>query len=141
MLPSDNASNPLASISRVAHDYWVRYNGYDVDITTPGTVAPCEDHAAGAPFAVDQHGHGGRSGALVKLCDRGRESRARLLGQRFGPGRLRELLNVVQAEQATELTIKHAKLLRIGGEPHRPFAWRRRRADFQARHARVKILR
>ena len=42
------SKDPLASISRVAHDYWVRYNGYDVDVTTPGPVPPCEDHAAGA---------------------------------------------------------------------------------------------
>jgi len=40
--------DPLFSISKLAHDYWVRYNGYLPNVTAPGTVAPCVDHAAGS---------------------------------------------------------------------------------------------
>ncbi len=40
--------DPLFNISKIAHDYWVRYNGYTVVSTTPGTVPPCVDHAAGS---------------------------------------------------------------------------------------------
>lgn len=40
--------DPLFNISKVAHDYWVRYNGYVPSITTPGAISPCVDHAAGS---------------------------------------------------------------------------------------------
>lgn len=41
------SKDPLVNISTVAHEFWVRYNGYRVGITTPGTVVPCVEHAAG----------------------------------------------------------------------------------------------
>ena len=45
------SKDPLFNISMIAHEFWVRYNGYKVGITTPGTVVPCVEHAAGPEAA------------------------------------------------------------------------------------------
>ncbi len=42
------SKDPLFNISQVAHEFWVLYNGFEADTTTPGTVPPCVDHAAGS---------------------------------------------------------------------------------------------
>jgi poly(3-hydroxybutyrate) depolymerase len=42
------SKDPLYDIAMVAHRYWVRYNGFTVNSTTPGTVPPCVDFAAGS---------------------------------------------------------------------------------------------
>lgn len=39
--------DPLASITRVAHEYWVLYNGFEPEVASPGAVSPCVDHSAG----------------------------------------------------------------------------------------------
>ena len=53
--------DPLDNISRVTHDFWVLYNGFELNVTHPGTVAPCVDHSAGSldyPVLLCRHEEG-----------------------------------------------------------------------------------
>lgn len=53
--------DPLDNISRVTHDFWVLYNGLELNVTRPGTVAPCVDHSAGSldyPVLLCRHEEG-----------------------------------------------------------------------------------
>jgi len=57
------SKDPLVDIATVAHKYWVRYNGLQVDTTVPGAVPPCVDHGAGARdypvlFCLHEEGDG-----------------------------------------------------------------------------------
>ncbi|MFC1670930.1 alpha/beta hydrolase family esterase [Spirochaetota bacterium] len=57
-----DTSVPL-SIAENAHNYWVLYNGFDIEISSPWSIGPCVDHSMGAsdyPMIWCQHdgGHG-----------------------------------------------------------------------------------
>lgn len=50
VLQIQGSRDPLvpASIGELGRQFWVAYNGFDLDTTGPGIVAPCVDHSLGA---------------------------------------------------------------------------------------------
>lgn len=64
-IQSRNDTVVFPDIVKATHDFWVLYNGFDLDTSRPGTTNPCIDYSDGSsPYPVqwcftDDTGHGG----------------------------------------------------------------------------------